>query len=169
MPEAKYAYKPTPAQMSVGDIIVHLSQGNDYLCGSIGGVKAPTRDKVATVEVEKAARPIRRKLSDERVREHLAGHRHAFLGASLLDAKEARRMALLAKAEWTAETVGTIADHDAARLPGAARRVLDEGHVVDDRNKRQRPRRGGEAYGDSAPTPGCAEERGENRHGGVAG
>src|SRR5712675_2980197 len=46
-PADKYGYKPTPAQMSVGDIIVHLSQGNDYLCGSIGGVKAPTREKVA--------------------------------------------------------------------------------------------------------------------------
>jgi tRNA A-37 threonylcarbamoyl transferase component Bud32 len=46
-PADKLSFKPTPAQMSVGDIIVHLSQGNDYLCGSIGGVKAPTRDKVA--------------------------------------------------------------------------------------------------------------------------
>ena len=46
-PADKLSFKPTPAQMSVGDIIVHLSQGNDYLCGTIGGVKAPTRDKVA--------------------------------------------------------------------------------------------------------------------------
>lgn len=45
-PADKFAFKPTPAQMSFGDIVVHLSQGNDYLCGSIGGVKAPTRTKV---------------------------------------------------------------------------------------------------------------------------
>ena len=45
-PADKFAYKPTPAQMSFGDIVVHLSQGNDYLCGAIGGVKAPTRTKV---------------------------------------------------------------------------------------------------------------------------
>lgn len=45
-PADKFAYKPTPAQMSFGDIVVHLSQGNDYLCGSIGGMKAPTRSKV---------------------------------------------------------------------------------------------------------------------------
>jgi uncharacterized damage-inducible protein DinB len=45
-PAEKFAYKPTPAQMSFGDIVVHLSQGNDYLCGAIGGVKAPTRTKV---------------------------------------------------------------------------------------------------------------------------
>jgi uncharacterized damage-inducible protein DinB len=45
-PADKFGYKPTPAQMSFGDIVNHLSQGNDYLCGSIGGVKAPTRTKV---------------------------------------------------------------------------------------------------------------------------
>ncbi|SRR5579883_137590 len=48
MPADKYGYKPTPAQMSFGDIVVHLSQGNDYLCGAIGGMKAPERPKVAT-------------------------------------------------------------------------------------------------------------------------
>src|SRR5665213_4139796 len=46
MPEAKYSFKPTPAQMSYGDIVAHLVEGNDYLCGAIGGVKAPTRAKV---------------------------------------------------------------------------------------------------------------------------
>jgi uncharacterized damage-inducible protein DinB len=46
-PADKYSYKPTTAQMSVGDIAAHLAQGNDYLCGTIGGMKAPTRTKVA--------------------------------------------------------------------------------------------------------------------------
>jgi hypothetical protein len=50
----KYAFKPTPAQMSFGDIVVHLSQGNDFLCGAIGGMKAPTRSKVVATD-EKAA------------------------------------------------------------------------------------------------------------------
>jgi hypothetical protein len=45
-PAAKYGYKPTKAQMSFGDIMVHLAQGNDYLCGEIGGVKAPARTPV---------------------------------------------------------------------------------------------------------------------------
>lgn len=49
-PADKYGYKPTPAQMSVGEIVAHLSQGNDYLCGTIGGMKAPTRAKVAPTE-----------------------------------------------------------------------------------------------------------------------
>jgi uncharacterized damage-inducible protein DinB len=51
-PADKYSYKPTPTQMSVGDIVVHLIQGNDYLCGSIGGVQAPTRTKVSTTDTK---------------------------------------------------------------------------------------------------------------------
>ena len=47
-PAAKYGFKPTPAQMSFGDVVDHLSQGNDFLCGTIGGVKAPARAKVAS-------------------------------------------------------------------------------------------------------------------------
>jgi DinB superfamily len=46
MAEGKYSFKPTPAQMSFGDIVAHLVEGNDYLCGVIGGVKAPARAKV---------------------------------------------------------------------------------------------------------------------------
>ena len=47
MPADKYSFKPTPAQMSFGDIVVHLAQGNDFLCGAIGGSKAPQRAKIA--------------------------------------------------------------------------------------------------------------------------
>jgi len=46
MPADKYTYKPTPAQMSFGDIINHLARGNDFLCGAIGGAKAPARSNV---------------------------------------------------------------------------------------------------------------------------
>jgi len=53
-PADKYSFKPTPAQMSVGDIVDHLSQGNDYLCGTISGLKAPTRTKVAPTEPKPA-------------------------------------------------------------------------------------------------------------------
>ena len=50
MPAEKYGYKPTPAQMSFGKIVTHLAEGNDYLCGAIGGVKAPERSKVAETD-----------------------------------------------------------------------------------------------------------------------
>lgn len=49
-PADKFSYKPTPAQMSVADIAAHLAQGNDYLCGTIGAMKAPTRTKVAATD-----------------------------------------------------------------------------------------------------------------------
>jgi hypothetical protein len=47
MPAGKYGFKPTPAQMSFGKVIAHLSGGNDFLCSKIGGVEAPKREKVA--------------------------------------------------------------------------------------------------------------------------
>jgi hypothetical protein len=54
MPAAKYTFKPTPAQMSFGDVVAHLAEGNDYLCGAIGGVKPPTRTKVAVTDSKEA-------------------------------------------------------------------------------------------------------------------
>ena len=47
MPAGKYGFKPTPAQLSFGDVIGHLSGGNDYLCSNIAGVEAPKRTKLA--------------------------------------------------------------------------------------------------------------------------
>jgi uncharacterized damage-inducible protein DinB len=46
MPAGKYGYKPTPAQMTFGDVIVHLAGGNDFLCSRIGGVAEPKRSEV---------------------------------------------------------------------------------------------------------------------------
>ncbi|HEV7992039.1 MAG TPA: DinB family protein [Gemmatimonadaceae bacterium] len=46
MPADKYTFKPTPAQMSFADIMAHLAMGNDFLCGAIGGAKAPQRTSV---------------------------------------------------------------------------------------------------------------------------
>jgi hypothetical protein len=46
MPEGKYGFKPTPAQMSFGDVIVHLSGGNEFLCSSVAGSTAPKRSEI---------------------------------------------------------------------------------------------------------------------------
>ena len=46
MPADKYGYKPTPAQMSFADVIAHLAEGNDFLCGQISGAAAPKRAEV---------------------------------------------------------------------------------------------------------------------------
>jgi len=48
VPANKYMYRPTAPQMTVAAVVVHLIQGNDYLCGKITGAKAPTRAKVDT-------------------------------------------------------------------------------------------------------------------------
>jgi uncharacterized damage-inducible protein DinB len=47
MPADKYGYKPTPAQMSVADIVLHLAEGNDFFCSKIAGTTAPKRDSLA--------------------------------------------------------------------------------------------------------------------------
>src|SRR4029078_1069841 len=48
MPAGRYSFRATPAQMSFAMVVTHLAQGNDYLCGKIGGSAAPTRARVDT-------------------------------------------------------------------------------------------------------------------------
>jgi uncharacterized damage-inducible protein DinB len=46
MPADKYRYKPTPAQMTFGDVVAHLiKEGNNYLCSATTGMKQPEVDK----------------------------------------------------------------------------------------------------------------------------
>src|SRR5438067_10361618 len=54
MPPDKYSFRPTPQQMSFAMVVDHLSNGNDYLCGKIGGSPAPTRSKVDTTASKEA-------------------------------------------------------------------------------------------------------------------
>jgi uncharacterized damage-inducible protein DinB len=45
MPADKYGYKPTPAQMSFGDVVAHLiKEGNNYLCSATSGMAEPAAD-----------------------------------------------------------------------------------------------------------------------------
>jgi hypothetical protein len=46
MPPGKYGFKPTAGQMTFGEVIAHMSGGNDALCSSIGGVPAPKRPEL---------------------------------------------------------------------------------------------------------------------------
>ncbi len=54
MPADKYGFKPTPAQMSFGDVVHHLIQGNDLLCGTIAGTKAPQRSAIKATDSKDA-------------------------------------------------------------------------------------------------------------------
>jgi uncharacterized damage-inducible protein DinB len=47
MPAEKYGFKPTPAQMSFGQVIGHLIEGNDFFCSKLSGVEAPKRQELA--------------------------------------------------------------------------------------------------------------------------
>jgi len=43
MPAEKYGWKPSPAQLSFGEIIAHEAESNETLCGAIaGGAQTPT-------------------------------------------------------------------------------------------------------------------------------
>ena len=46
MPANKYGFKPTPAQMSFGDVIAHLTEGNHFLCSTVSGIAAPKDAKL---------------------------------------------------------------------------------------------------------------------------
>jgi hypothetical protein len=43
MPADRYAYRPTPGQMSFADVVVHVLEGNDDIGAVVGGVPAPAR------------------------------------------------------------------------------------------------------------------------------
>jgi hypothetical protein len=50
MPSNKYGFKPTPAQMSFGEVIAHLTEGNRFLCSSIAGMAVGKGPKVAATD-----------------------------------------------------------------------------------------------------------------------
>jgi hypothetical protein len=105
MPADKFSYKPTPAQMSFGDIVVHLSGGNDALCSLISGVKAPTRTKVSAADSKDAL--------VTRLKETFAFCDQAL--AKLDDSKLSEQLttfgATTSRAGWEMVTVGDWADH----------------------------------------------------------
>ena len=48
IPESKFSYKPTPAQMTIGDIAQHLSSDNYFYCANFGSMKATVSQEEAT-------------------------------------------------------------------------------------------------------------------------
>ena len=58
IPESKYGYKPTPAQLSIGYIAQHVAEDNYYFCNNFGDMKAQLADEdTATPDSVKAAWP----------------------------------------------------------------------------------------------------------------
>ena len=58
IPESKFSYKPTPAQMSIGLIAAHLANDNYFFCNNFGAMKGarPAPD-TATADSVKATWP----------------------------------------------------------------------------------------------------------------
>jgi hypothetical protein len=50
MPADKYGYKPTPAQMSFGEVVLHVAGDNDEACPPIAGMKAPARPTLSPTD-----------------------------------------------------------------------------------------------------------------------
>jgi hypothetical protein len=41
MPADKFGFKPTPGQMSFGELAAHIVEGNNYFCANVGDVPQP--------------------------------------------------------------------------------------------------------------------------------
>src|SRR5205823_12999217 len=41
MPADKFNYKPTPEQMTFGELAAHITQGNYFFCSNVGDVARP--------------------------------------------------------------------------------------------------------------------------------
>jgi hypothetical protein len=50
MPAEKYGFKPTPAEMSFGQLIAHIAGDNHVTCSAIAGVKPEPRAKVTAAD-----------------------------------------------------------------------------------------------------------------------
>ena len=50
MPATKYQFKPTPAQMSVAEVVLHIAGDSEFGCASLGGAKAPAEPKLTPAD-----------------------------------------------------------------------------------------------------------------------
>ncbi len=58
IPESKFAYKPTPAQLSIGYVAQHVASDNYFFCDNFGAMKGTTAaEDTATADSVKATWP----------------------------------------------------------------------------------------------------------------
>ncbi|MGA8144697.1 MAG: DinB family protein [Candidatus Acidiferrales bacterium] len=50
MPADKYAYRPTPAQMTFAKLVEHMAGSNNFLCSKISGAAAPADAKLSETD-----------------------------------------------------------------------------------------------------------------------
>src|ERR1041385_1738043 len=84
MPAEKYGFKPSPEQMSFGEIIAHEAESNETLCGAIAGGAKPPTESAAGATAPKEQLVARLKKSFEDCGTVIAGLKDATLGDSVL-------------------------------------------------------------------------------------
>jgi DinB superfamily len=50
MPADKFSYKPTPEQMTFGELAAHIVEGNEFFCSKVGDVPSPKHDELKGTE-----------------------------------------------------------------------------------------------------------------------
>lgn len=50
MPATKYQFKPTPAQMSVAEVVLHLAGDSEFGCAALGSATAPAEPKLTPAD-----------------------------------------------------------------------------------------------------------------------
>ena len=50
MPAEKFGYKPTPEQMTFGELAAHMVEGNYFFCANVGDVPRPKVDELKGTE-----------------------------------------------------------------------------------------------------------------------
>lgn len=117
IPESKFDYKPTPAQLSIGYIAQHVASDNYFFCGNFGAMKGtPAAQDTATADSVKAKWPKATLMT--KLRESMTFCENAF--AQLDDAKLADQFTMtfgngqsrsLARASMVLGHVLDLADH----------------------------------------------------------
>jgi hypothetical protein len=63
MPADKYGFKPTPAQMTFGELIAHIVEDNGITCGAISGKTSPAPKVVGTDSKDKLVAALQQSLT----------------------------------------------------------------------------------------------------------
>jgi len=50
MPASKYGFKPTQAQMTVAEVVLHVARDNEIACAGLGGVPVPQEAKLTPAD-----------------------------------------------------------------------------------------------------------------------
>ena len=83
MPPDKFTFKPTPEQMSFGEIIAHEAESNETLCGAMAGGAQKPSESAAGATAPKADLVARLRKSFDTCRGVVAGLQDSALGDSV--------------------------------------------------------------------------------------